>query len=151
MNVVEFNSLIPSAVAIQPHLVWMLATVPALIEDEAKRQQVTDVLEDLNLKFATLNGEIIELETNVQTFETGDVLFVGQGELIKAPDDKPTVIIPRDLSVGSLTDTEAALRTALAEVIVSRGELEIQQEESAELTDDICDEHECDRCQWGLD
>ena len=79
------------------------------------------------------------------------MLFVGQGELIKAPDDEPIVIVPRDLSVGSLTDTEESLRTALAEVIVSRGELEIQQEESAELTDDICDEHECDRCQWGLD
>ena len=61
MNI--FPSLIPATVGIQPHLAWMLANVPGMITVAEDREKVQDVLEDLNLRYSTLSGKVIERES----------------------------------------------------------------------------------------
>lgn len=129
MKLTEHKSLIPFAVAIQPHLAWMLATVPDMIRDGNKAAKVLDVLEDLNLKFARLNGQILEQDSKVFTVDEEDILLVGEGKLTQVKSDGgPIVVIATDSDVESLKSTEEVLREALAEIIVTRGEAELEAE-----------------------
>jgi PHD/YefM family antitoxin component YafN of YafNO toxin-antitoxin module len=129
MNLVSYQSLIPSSVAIQPHLAWLLATVPDLIEDPERSCKVREVLEELNVKYSLLSGKIIDLESRVVAVNTEDILIVGDDEVVVVHDTGlPAVVIVTREDVESLKDTEKSLRAGLAEVIVSRGEAELEVE-----------------------
>jgi len=111
MNLVIYDSLLPHILGITPHIAWLLAAVPPMIEDEEDRRQVTRVLEELALKQAHLQGILLDLEANlIPISEEGSV----------------TTICPN--TIDGLTIAEQLLRENLAEVIVTRGEMELAAE-----------------------
>ncbi len=132
MKIATFDTLIPDVVAVQPHMAWMLATVPDLIADLDRRKQVWKTLKDLNLKFALLEGRIIELETNALPLDDElTVVLVTDGDLTLSPlpvdpDTSAKIMVFSSDTVTSKRMAEEGLREALAEAIVARGEAELE-------------------------
>ncbi len=113
-KIVVYDTLIPDVADIQPNIAWLLAHVPDLVfyhNTEGDRERVTEVLEDLQLKCAKLQGKVLELEANVVELEEGSV----------------TVALPEEETDDDLAYAEEALRSALAEVIVQRGEQRLEK------------------------
>ena len=122
MNIVIYDSLLPHIISIQPHIAWLLNTVPAMITDQVDRMEVEDVITELVLKQAKLQGAILNLEANlIPISEEGSV----------------TVISPD--TIDGLNIIEQLVREALAEVIVTRGEMELAAE-SVAICEDGLDE-----------
>ncbi len=108
MKIVPYDTLVPDIAGIQPNSAWLLASFPQIIYD-VPRDRVQAALEDLQLKFSKLQGKILELEANAVEFNEGSV----------------TIALPEEIG-DDLAYAEDALRTALAEVIVQRGEQELE-------------------------
>ena len=117
MKIVPYDTLIPDMAGIQPGIAWLLALVPSMLPTEVTRSKVTEVLENLQLKYANLHGKILQLESEVQEYAEGDVIVA-----LSDTGDR-TLPSARDLEVA-----EEALRTGLAEVIVQRGEQRLEKE-----------------------
>ncbi len=133
MKLVTFDTLIPDIVAIQPSLAWMLANVPNMICPE-RRDDVREIIENLCLRSANLNGRIIELETKAIPLDSElTVVFASDnGDLTPSsmptdPDTSAKIIVITSDTVESLRCAEEGLREALAEVIVARGEAELDE------------------------
>ncbi len=111
MNLVIYDSLLPHILGITPHLAWLLANVPPMI-NENDRCQVTRVLRELILKQSHLQGILLDMEANlIPINEKGSV----------------TALCPD--TVEGLTLVEQLLREALAEAIITRVEMEVEAEE----------------------
>jgi len=104
-KIVAYDTLIPEIAGIQPNIAWLLANVTG-------SDRITEVLEDLQLKYARLQGKILELESGVVELEEGTV----------------TVTLPEEETDDDLAYVEEALRTTLAETIVQRGEEQLERE-----------------------
>ena len=100
MNLVIYDSLLPHILGITPHLAWLLANVPPMIEDEDDGSQVTRVLRELILKQSHLQGILLDMEANlIPINEKGSV----------------TALCPE--TVEGLNLVEQLLREALTEAI----------------------------------
>lgn len=117
MKIVPYDTLIPDVTGIQPGIAWLLAIVPGMLPTEVTRNKVTGVLENLQLNYANLHGKILQLESEVQEYAEGDVIVA------LSDNENRTLPSDQDLEVA-----EEALRTALAEVIVQRGEQRLEKE-----------------------
>jgi len=104
-KIVAYDTLIPEIAGIQPNIAWLLANVNG-------SDRITEVLEDLQLKYARLQGKILELESGVVELEVGTV----------------TVTLPEEETGDDLAYVEEALRSTLAETIVQRGEEQLERE-----------------------
>jgi hypothetical protein len=112
----------------------MLANVPAMIDDEADAFRVGEVLEDINLKYARLSGELTELEAKATPVDEDDttMLWVTGGEITVLPIPENSVWVFSVNTVEGFNEAERSLRGALAEIIVCRGELELELEAAKE-------------------
>lgn len=103
VKIVAYDTLIPEIADIQPSIAWLLANVTG-------SDRVTKNLENLLLKFTRLQGKILELEVSAVVLEEGSI----------------TVVLPEEAG-DDLAYAEDALRTQLAEVIVRRGEEQLDR------------------------
>jgi len=124
MKIVPYETLLSDVVGIQPHIAWLLANVPDVIPNRnyVTRSKVTAFLEDLQLKYAQLQEKILNLEADAIEMEDGAVF----------------VALPAETD-DDLSFAEDALRTALAEVIVRRGEEELKAEARRDKNLRFCD------------
>jgi len=119
VKIVPYDTLVPDIAGIQPNIAWLLANVPRSIPyttsmvAAADRSCVMDVLEDLQLKFAKLQGKVLELEAHAFEAKTGDVYVILPEE---STDDDDAAFV------------EEALRSTLAELIVNQGEKQLEKE-----------------------
>jgi hypothetical protein len=87
---------------------------------------VEGILEDLNLKFANLQGRALELEGTPIEVEDTCILTVNDGNLGLVEGPAVVVVGTENPTVAEWAETESILRNALAQVIVNRGEAELR-------------------------
>lgn len=132
MKLVEYDTLVPETLLIQPHIAWLLANVPDLIESGDK-EQVTATLEDLAVKYAKLQGKILALEIKVEEFDddTRNILLLEGGKMSTLAQGSVDACLVVSVTTDSIAGFEAAedcLRGAWAETIVVRGEMALEKE-----------------------
>lgn len=132
MKLVEYDTLVPETLLIQPHIAWLLANVPDLIESGDK-EQVTMTLEDLAVKYAKLQGKILALEIKVEEFDddTRNILLLEGGKMSTLAQGSVDACLVVSVTTDSIAGFEAAedcLRGAWAETIVVRGEMALEKE-----------------------
>jgi hypothetical protein len=110
-KIVQYDTLLSEVADIQPTIAWLLSNVPPRLKNPDVSKFITSLLEDLQLKHAKLQGKILELEANVIELEDGAV----------------AVNVPDDVEDGAAY-IENALRDALAEIIIQRGEERLEAE-----------------------
>lgn len=132
MKLVQYDTLVPDMLLIQPHIAWLLGNVPKMLSGE-DAERVVNTLEDLAVKYARLQGKILELEVKVEEFDddTRNVLLLEDGEMSIIAQGSVNACLVVSVTTDTIAGFETAedcLREALAETIVRQGEMVLEKE-----------------------